>query len=292
MAAFRWLIFRDWAQNTASEWRIPNCPNEGCTAQELLLTKSSPDESSCPICGGPIYVIDALRLHERVDEEQGAGGILSYVITTLEQIALVHIVKALWEMHPPLLSEILFIKDGPLAFFGQTSPLSRPMRELVMFLRSQPSPSSSGTATISLLNAVGLEKSGAFVDHAIQIQDRLPPGSMLILSNEYIYRYVIPGDPDSPDPYGKNTYWGSKLIFKANDGNIYVATVPTGEFKPAPVYTDFPNLAEILSVISALKCSMYDNAIIPIALANKLVSLSDFPSARILESFARISVNK
>ena len=31
---------------------------------------------------------------------------------------------------------------------------------------------------------------------------------------------------------------------------------------------------------------MYDNALIPIALANKLVSLSDFPSSRILETFA------
>jgi hypothetical protein len=35
---------------------------------------------------------------------------------------------------------------------------------------------------------------------------------------------------------------------------------------------------------------MYDNALLPIALVNKLVSLSDFPSARILESFARAAM--
>jgi hypothetical protein len=32
---------------------------------------------------------------------------------------------------------------------------------------------------------------------------------------------------------------------------------------------------------------MYDNALIPIALANRLVLLSEFPSTRIPETFAR-----
>ena len=135
-----------------------------------------------------------------------------------------------------------------------------------------------------------MEKSGAFVDHAIQIQDRMDPGTALVLSNDYIYRYVVPGDPESPHPYGANTYWGGKLIYEAPNRNVYVATVPIGGFNPAPTMDDFPNLAEILSVVGSLRCSMYDNALLPIALANKLVSLSDFPSARILESFARGTV--
>ena len=112
----------------------------------------------------------------------------------------------------------------------------------------------------------------------MQIADRLVSDSLLLLSNEYIYRYIVPGDPDSADPYGKNTYWGGKLIYKAGDGNVYVATVPTGEFTSTPAYDDFPNLTEILSVLGTLRCSMYDNALIPVALANKLVSLSEFPS--------------
>jgi hypothetical protein len=43
----------------------------------------------------------------------------------------------------------------------------------------------------------------------------------------------------------------------------------------------------ILLLIGELRCSMYDNALIPVALANKLVSLSDFPSQRILTTFAK-----
>jgi hypothetical protein len=36
-----------------------------------------------------------------------------------------------------------------------------------------------------------------------------------------------------------------------------------------------------------LKCSMYDNALVPVALANRLVSLADMPSSEILSKFAR-----
>jgi hypothetical protein len=199
-------------------------------------------------------------------------------------VVLVHVIKSLWEIKPQTLSEILFIKDGPLAFFGTVSPLSKPMRELASFLATRPE--TNGTPS-PLLNVVGLEKSGPFVEHAIQIEDRLEPNTALLLSTDYVYRYIIPGDPMSQDPYGKNTYWGGKLIYKASDHSLYVATVPTNGFNPTPDFGDFPNLAQILSVVGKLRCSMYDNALIPIALVNKLVSLSDFPSARILETFAK-----
>lgn len=37
---------------------------------------------------------------------------------------------------------------------------------------------------------------------------------------------------------------------------------------------------------------MYDNSLIPVALANKLVSLSEHPSQQILKAFARSSVQR
>lgn len=284
--ALRWLIFRGWQYQIHHTWTIPHCPNPGCDAP-VVLNGSSPVEGHCPACGQPIYLIDTLRLHEVVSDDHGAGEILSYLMTTLEQIALVHVIKLIWELKRSLLRETLFIKDGPLAFFGQTAQLSVPMRELVIFLQNQPDAQRGNGATTSYLSAVGLEKSGAFVDHAVQIEDRLDPGSVMILGNRYIYRYIIPGDEFRDRPYGESTYWGSKLIFRAHDGNTYVATVPTTELKLQPELDDFINLEEILGVVGQLRCSMYDNALVPIALANKLVSLSDFPSTRILETFAR-----
>jgi hypothetical protein len=288
--ALRWILFRGWNKGTPTSWEIPHCPNYGCSAAPIVLEESSPNRFTCDACGGPLFLIDSLRLHERIDEEQGAGGIAGFVMTTLEQVVLVHVIKALFESKPAFLAEVLFIKDGPLGFFGTTAPLYKPMRELAAFLGEQPDPTKGDGQKMALLNIAGLEKSGAFVEHALQIADRLEPETVLVLTNDYIYRYIVPGDPASADPYGRNTYWGGKLIFKAADNNVYVATVPTGEFKASPNFEDFHNLSEILAVLGTLRCSMYDNALIPIALANKLVSLSEFPSSRILETFAKEAV--
>jgi hypothetical protein len=290
--ALRWLLLKGWEARATNTWEIPECPNYDCSAGPIEIGADTKNRSTCGVCGGPIFLIDALRLHERIDEEQGASGIASYVMTSLEQIVLVHVIKALLETKPDLLGEVLFIKDGPLAFFGMTAPLSKPMRDLTAYLGARPDSNKAGGETICLLNVVGLEKSGAFVEHAVQIADRLDHESVLILSNEYIYRYVIPGDPGSSDPYGKNTYWGDKLIYKAGDGNVYVATVPTNGFQQTPTYEQFFNLTEVLGVLGTLRCSMYDNALIPVALANKLVSLSEFPSSRILETFAKAAVQQ
>jgi hypothetical protein len=38
------------------------------------------------------------------------------------------------------------------------------------------------------------------------------------------------------------------------------------------------------------KCDMYDNSLLPVALANKLVSLANHPSSRILQKFAKNSL--
>jgi hypothetical protein len=44
--------------------------------------------------------------------------------------------------------------------------------------------------------------------------------------------------------------------------------------------------------IQKLKCDMYDDSIIPIALVNKLVSLANHPSKILLEKFALKSVGE
>src|SRR5207248_2727618 len=110
----------------------------------------------CSDCGGPVYLSDCLRLYERIDEDLGASGILAYALTAIEQIVLVHVIKSIWELKPELLRQVLLVKDGPLAFFGVTAPLFRPMRELMGFLAHQ----KGGP----LINLVGLEKTGPFVE--------------------------------------------------------------------------------------------------------------------------------
>ncbi len=282
LVSLRWFLFRRWAKpaDDSLAVEIPSCPS-GCGERGITFRYVDPDERLCPNCGAPVYLTDVFRLHERVDEETGGGGIVSYVMTMLEQLVLVHLVYNVLRIKPDLLGQVLFIKDGPLAFFGVVAPLYRPMRDLIGHLMSEHIASKGPRILLA-----GLEKSGAFVEHAAAISDRIPRGSYAVLGDSYIRRYVVPGGNDGA-VYGNNTYYGQKVLFRADSGELYVATVPATSYLAEPAPKDLPHLELILGLIGELRCSMYDNALIPVALANKLVSLSDHPSQRILTTFVR-----
>lgn len=281
MNTLRWLIYQEWNTTALPSYVVSRCPL--CDMPQVPLERAqmtSDARFTCARCGGTLYLTDVFRLHEAIDDELGASGILGYVTTSVEQIILAHLVRLILATKPALLKEFLFIKDGPLAFFGQTANLHRSMRALVNFLWKEHD-----------FFCAGLEKSGAFVDHADAIASKLQPGEVLLLPNSYIYRYVLPGRADDSLPYGNTSYWGSKLIFKTHSSGMYVATLPTSRVLANPVEVDLPNLHAVLFNVQKLKCDMYDNALLPIALANKLVSLANHPSSKILQRFAVKSVS-
>jgi hypothetical protein len=71
---------------------------------------------------------------------------------------------------------------------------------------------------------------------------------------------------------------------------MYVVSLPVRKLLKNPTADDIPNLHMILANVEKLQCDMYDSAIFPVALVNKLVSLSAFPSQQILQAFARATV--
>jgi hypothetical protein len=275
LETLRWFIFQEY-QTPIDEWILASCPS--CNAVRVPLQRkeiSSDGVFKCPHCSSVIYLTDVFRLHEAIDDELGAGGILGYVTTTMEQMVLVHVIRLVLKTKPSLLKELIFIKDGPLAFFGQTANMHKPMRELVRYLFSAHD-----------LHLAGLEKSGPFVEHAHEINTLLKAGDVLILDNDYIYKYVIPGKADPSNPYGRTTYYGNKIIFKSRFEKLHVLTLPTADTLSHPKASDFKNLQTVLTNIEKLKCDMYDDSLVPVALANKLVSLANHPSSRLLQKFA------
>lgn len=275
MDTLKWFIFHEYAR-AVDQWILSSCPT--CRKSNIPLSRNSMSNDhtfKCNYCGEDIYLTDVFRLHEAIDDELGAGGIPGYVTTTIEQIILVHLIRLILKIKPTLLTQVIFIKDGPLAFFGQTANMHKPMRDLIKYLFDNYN-----------IYLAGLEKSGPFVEHADEIAEQLNTCSTLILDNDYIYNYIIPGKADPANPYGRTTYYGNKVIFKTMHGRVYVISIPTQEIIAYPKEGDLPNLQVILTNIELLKCDMYDNALLPVALANKLVSLANHPSSRILQKFA------
>ena len=283
ISALAWLVFEKYnSASTPQSWHLASCPvcGDGVDINQNMLDKDF--KFKCPNCDGILYLTDIFRLHEAMDNELGAGGILGYLTTTIEQVIIVYLIKQMLSIKSDLLSETLFIKDGPLAFFGQTANIHKPMRKLICYLQKHHN-----------VYLVGLEKSGAFVEHAAQVSSKLFNNQYHILGNKYIYKYITPGKGKINEPYSKTSYYGHKVIFKSNDDNIYVATIPIGqELKLEPQIHDLKNLDLILNNVAALKCDLYSNSLIPVVLANKLVSLAAHPSSELLKAFAQDSLNK
>ncbi len=276
-----WFLYEEYNKPVDS-YQLANCPH--CAEPKINLFKSAFDSDftqNCNICDKRILITDVFRLHELIDDEIGALGVLSYLTNVIEHFNIIHQIKNVKKSKPELLNSFFFIKDGPLAFFGQTANMHKPMRKLCNYLIENHN-----------LFIAGLEKSGAFVEHAEEIKGMLNPGQALLLNNQHIYKYILPGDPDNPEPYARTSYYSCKIIFKSRDERMHVITIPTekSEIVLNPQRIDFSNLDTILWNIENLRCDMYDNSIIPVALANKLISLSNHPSSSILEKFVKTSI--
>ncbi len=275
LETLRWFLFEEY-QAPKGSYNLASCP--GCGTTDIPVYRNEVTAEGrfpCSKCARQLFLTDVFRLHEAIDDDVGAGGILGYLTTLLEQFVMVHFLRLILDQRPALLREILFIRDGPLAFFGQTANMFQKMRSLVTYLFEHHD-----------LFMAGLEKSGAFVEHAAEVAQAMKDGSVLILDNDYIYKYIIPGKADPSNPYGRSTYYGGKLIFKTRQAGVHVVTVPTLEALVKPTGEDLPNLSVILTNIEKLRCDMYDDALIPVALVNKLVSLANHPSSKILKRFA------
>lgn len=120
LETIKWLIYEEFlGKNAVDQWVLSSCPK--CLEKSIILKKvdMAPEYTfTCPHCNEKIYITDILRLHEGVDEETGASGTVKLLGTSVEQIIMFSCIKGLLESkNPSVLKNVLFIKDGPLAFF-------------------------------------------------------------------------------------------------------------------------------------------------------------------------------
>ncbi|MEH6681673.1 MAG: hypothetical protein V7724_14080 [Sediminicola sp.] len=283
-----WFIFERYnPTSNKSTYKLSQCPN--CGTKDVYLEKDKikrPNYSwNCThnMCNKEILITDVFRLFEKVDNDTGATGIITYLESVTESFFTIHTIKSLLEIQDGLVDRFLFVKDGPLSFGGETANMHKPMQALLTYLNQK-----------NKINLVGVETSGAFVDHARQIKDKLNPGQVFLLNNEHIYTYIQVGN-HKEQQYGSTSYYSGKFIYKSFDERVYVLTIPVenhNTYYNQPELTDLKNIQEILMNIDKLRCDIYENALIPVALANKLISLTNHPSSNILERFAKKTMGR
>ncbi|MEU6841405.1 hypothetical protein ABZ930_05955 [Streptomyces sp. NPDC046716] len=173
---------------------------------------------------------------------------------------------------PEVLRHTLFVTDGPLALHGPLGPLRRRFVEHLGDLAGW-----CADREIVAPLMVGIEKSGAFVEHAEQISDWIPIGHVMRLTNGYINR--ISGRSES-NRYGEDEFYGRRFIYRTQAGDPLVITVPAAPgLSPYDGSSDvegwsaFPTLRLICEVLDSLRTRMYQHAVIPVALAHSAAAL-------------------
>lgn len=149
---------------------------------------------------------------------------------------------------------------------------------------------------------IGIEKSGAFFNHFIEIDttkeggiDKFPKQSALLLSDGYIKRNII--FSDSPKPYGQDTYFGRKFFYKTASGQKLVAvTAILRNFTSNQEYkkylessypSNFTRLADVMNLLDQLVSSRYPNSVSPLVSAHAEAAIPLNLGKRIFEDIAR-----
>jgi hypothetical protein len=277
----KWLAYQKW-RSTPSRSPSFNCPH--CHEEIMMGLPVDTDQDTCAKCKKEVFLTDMLGFHLDMDEDSAPDSVASSYMLIMEHLMLFTAIRVLWDhSDKSLASETLFIKDGPLTLRSQYSKMVPGIRAFLQHAKNQNRP----------IHVIGQEKSGAFFDHLTSIADFAAPHehdaplSFAALSHEYVRREVY-RSPDLQNPYGSRTNWGEKVFVKFSPGTYMVLNIPTGDYNQDhkfPRSEDLIGLHRILASLPALISRKFQGALYPVELANGIASLSNYPSARILQRF-------
>ncbi|AOT68327.1 hypothetical protein [Geosporobacter ferrireducens] len=276
----KWITYKKWdtLKDISPNFQCPSC------AKVIDGFPYDSDTMKCPYCHNDVLLTDMLGFHLDMIEDSAPESVASAYMLIVETLMLFTPIRLLWDYSDhALISNTLFIKDGPLSLASQYSKLVPNIRIFMQFAKDKGRP----------VHIIGCEKSGKFFDHLISIENNVPPHSR----NEKMHYFVLPHQyildevqrrPLSENQYGSRTNWGEKIYVKAEPGTFMVLNIPTGFYNSAndfPKDADIIGLNRILQTIPSLISRKHEGALFPIELANGIASMSSYPSAKILERY-------
>lgn len=278
----KWLAYKKWETDSTSPSPGFQCPHCG---EEITagLTYDS-DSGPCPHCRNEVFISDVWGFHLEMDEDSAPESLASSYMLVMEHLMLFTAIRLMWHHTDiSLVTNTLFIKDGPLTLRSQYSKLVPNIRTFLQLAKDKGRP----------IHIIGQEKSGAFFDHLGAIARFVPPhsrgeaASFAPLTHGFVRREVY-RSPDLSNPYGLRTNWGEKVYAKFDPGAFMVLNIPTGDYlndEVRPTADDLIGLKRILATLPSLISHKFEGALYPVELANGIASMSSYPSAAILQRF-------
>lgn len=133
----KWLAYEKWSGSGTTSPAF-GCPH--CAGDHPGLPFDA-DAGPCPLCGKQVYLTDMIGFHLDMDEQSAPDSIASAYMLLMESLMLLTAVRVLWQHSDKrVLSDTLFIKDGPLTMRGQYSKLVPKLRDFLEHAKRQGRP--------------------------------------------------------------------------------------------------------------------------------------------------------
>ncbi len=267
------------------------CPNEYCEKHAALVIEVPVDEgfADCLCCSETVYVTDALRIYETFIENGSNTESLNRLMSAVEHILVAHYLRYLCREDPTQLSTLGILVDGPLALFGQSAPFHRALMKLLADIRTELHLHGMTEPLV-----MGLSKTGRLSEHADMIDEILPAGALVPVTDEYRYSYIEPSKAGSTKNFGNDTYYGHDFIVKTERGHKFVLCLAypfsnkSGDFqREKAIPNNYDNLGRALAVIKALESDLYGASMIPVVLAHQHASISITPGGKVLDILSK-----
>lgn len=276
--------------------KIHKCPN---CEEGPLEVMDVPEQQYCPHCGGEIYPSDCLRLWEEISDFQSNIQALNRFMMVVEHLVPIHYIRHLEENSLSSLGSIAFFIDGPLAIFGNSAWLHASIMRYLSRVNQR-----LAKVNESNILMIGLQKTGQIADYMNTIDRFLPANRIYILDDDYRYKYIYAGREPAKNGFGAETYYGQDFIYKTPSGRTFIFSLPY-PFENKELLTDgiqfmqakteierYTELPRALALIQNFECDLYENAVVPIALAHRYTSISLVPGGRVLDLLTREALLK
>lgn len=269
----RFLVSREW--DPSFEMGIGDAPHFFCRkCGEKIYVPKSQLIFRCSNCNNPHTLSDYLGIGEESYDEWAREETVKSFRNSLEALTLFHFLR-IWQNQPEKLKQILFVRDGPLMLRASLYRLVDSIRAFVAYLSSRNVP----------FHIVGVEKTGEMVNHIEEIKKTLPdPGDYFLPTVPYIIENIN-GYAFNPKEYRNRVQFGAKVVVRIGPQHVLPLNIPTNDFLLSPSIDDLLGFRESAGVLSKLITYRYENAIIPLILANEYSSISEKPSGDILQTF-------
>ncbi len=266
------LVHRSWLPEGAPRPQ----PEMECYACDEKFGIPKDFTFSCPHCGHEHFFSDYLHIGKNSPDEWSREESAISLMSVIETLALfevpVHLAR---RGQLGLMANTLFIKDGPLLLRSYLSRLVEPIRNFIQWIKER---------EIEFY-LVGIEKTGefsTFLEEYTSITKYV--GDYFIPSVKFLIEDVAGAVMDKN--YRNRVSYGSKVSVRLSPEHAVPLNIPTGADYPlVPKAEELLGFEEIIRALSHLTSAQHDNALIPLVLANRAVSISQRPSGNILHDF-------